>query len=172
MIWLQPTPWARWLAAGLIAMTAMWIELRPSGLVDHPFATVDIMPGEVIDSSNTEQRPTSTGLLETVSVGSIARFPVSRGEPVLASDVTASKQIVPSGWYQVEMTLPAGATVGDPARLILIDNGTSADGVVTVAADGDPLGTHLGTVAVEPGMADRVAIAAEEGRVAILIRTP
>ncbi|MGA7282240.1 MAG: hypothetical protein WBZ40_10725, partial [Acidimicrobiia bacterium] len=82
------------------------------------------------------------------------------------------REVVPSGWYQVELRLPREANAGDEARVVLVDTGVTADAVVTSAADEDPLGTHLGTVAVEPGVADQVAIAASADRVAVLIVTP
>ncbi|MGA7281413.1 MAG: hypothetical protein WBZ40_06475, partial [Acidimicrobiia bacterium] len=61
MFWLQPSPWARWLAAGLIMIGALWVEFRPSPTVNHPFAVVDIKPGEVIDSTNTQQQVVRAG---------------------------------------------------------------------------------------------------------------
>ncbi|MGA7228768.1 MAG: hypothetical protein WBZ45_11235, partial [Acidimicrobiia bacterium] len=86
--------------------------------------------------------------------------------------VATDREVVPSGWYQVELRLPREANAGDEARVVLVDTGVTADAVVTSAADEDPLGTHLGTVAVEPGVADQVAIAASADRVAVLIVTP
>ncbi len=148
------------------------MEFRPSPTVNHPFAAVDIEPGEVIDSTNTQQQVVKAGLFEPVAVGSVSRLPIRSGDPVLASDVATDREVVPSGWYQVELRLPREANAGDEARVVLVDTGVTADAVVTSAADEDPLGTHLGTVAVEPGLADQVAIAASADRVAVLIVTP
>lgn len=148
------------------------MELRPSPTSSHPFAIVDIEPGAVIDSTNTEQRMVKAGLLEPVAAGSVARSAIMNGEPVLASDVRTDREVVPSGWYRVELRLPREANAGDRARVVLVDSGVMADAVVTSAADDDPLGTHLGTVAVEPALADQVAVAGSIDRVAVLIVTP
>jgi hypothetical protein len=172
VFWLQPAPWARWLAAALILIGALWVEFRPSPAESHPFAVSDIAPGTVIDATNTEEHMVRSGLLEPVAAGSVARSPIRNGDPVLASDVATDREVVPSGWYQVELRLPREARAGDEARLVLVDTGVMADAVVTSAADDDPLGTHLGTVAVEPELADQVAIAVSGDRVTVLIVAP
>lgn len=172
MIWLQSPPWGRWLLAVLIAAAALWSEFRPPPQVEHPFAATDIAPGTVVDVSNTETRAIPRGLLDPVELGVAATGPILAGEPVLASSLGERAGGVPEGWWQVEVPVPAGAAPGDRARVVVVDTGTVAEGVVVAVAPDDLLSTGGGTVAVEPSHAAEVAAAAVEARVAVMIATP
>jgi hypothetical protein len=153
----------------LIAAGALWIEMRPDPAVPHPFAIEDIAPGTVVDQSNTETRPVPAGTFDTVEPGMTALEKITAGAPVLATDVGAAGEVVPAGWWVVEVSLPLGAQRGDACRLVLLDGGDVVEGVVVAAAVDDPLGSGLGMIAVEPEPAAEVARAAAEGRVAVMI---
>jgi hypothetical protein len=171
VIWLQTPPWARWFAALLIAGLAVWIEVRPDASMPHPFAIEDIPAGAVIDESNTEQRMIPVGTFEAVEVGGVAVEPIGLDEPVLASDLADPTSRVPDGWWMVETALPSTARTGAAARLVMLDSGAAADGIVVSPAGDDPLGSGLGTIAVEPEQAADVARAAKDGRLAVMIAT-
>jgi hypothetical protein len=169
VIWLQSPPWARWFLSLLIALAAIWVELRPASSVDHPFAAEDIAPGEMVDTTNTEIRSIPAGIFSPVQLGSTARAPIPAGDPILSSNIGDTDEAVPQGWWVIEVSLPRTAAAGDPARLVLLDSTEVADGVVVSPASDDPLGSGRGMVAVEPGLAPDVARAATEGRVAVMI---
>jgi hypothetical protein len=169
VIWLQSPPWARWIISLLIAATAVWVEMRPDTTVLHPFAIDDIAPGSVIDQTNTEVRAMPSDALEPVDIGGIAVEPIGAGDPVLATDLGDSSQVVPADWWVIEIPLPRSARSGELAKLVLLDGGDVADGVVVTPAIDDPLGSGLGMVAVEPDHAADAARAAAEGRVAVMI---
>jgi hypothetical protein len=171
VIWLQTPPWARWFAALLIAGLALWIEVRPDASVPHPFAIVDIAAGTVIDESNTKQRMIPIGTFEAVEIGGVAVEPIGFDEPVLVSDLGDPTGRVPEGWWMVETALPSAARTGAAARLVMLDSGTAAEGVVVSPASDDPMGSGLGMIAVEPDRAAEVARAAKEGRLAVMIAT-
>lgn len=172
MIWLESPPWARWIAAFTIAVVAVWIEVRPDPTVPHPFAIEDILPGTVIDETNTETRSVPSGVLAPVDLGDTALRVISQGDPVLFSDVGGPGTNVPAGWWIVEIALPRGARGGDQSRIVLLDEGDVVSGVVVAGADDDPLGSSQGMVAVEPEHAAEVARAAAEGRVVVMIAPP
>ena len=172
MIWLQSPPWARWAVALLIASVALWVEFRPEPTTTHPFATVDITAGMVVDESNTEIRQVPLGTFTPVELEQVAIDSILSGDPVLASNIGESGQAIPSGWWSLEMPLPHGANRGDSARIVLLDTEVVASGVVVEDPDEDPLGSGLGLVAVESELAADVARAAGEGRAVVMIAPP
>jgi hypothetical protein len=172
VIWLHTPPWGRWSLAILIAATAVWIEVRPPASVEHPFAVGDIQSGEIVDVGNTRMRPVPIGLLARVDLGQVAATPIRDGDPILETDLEAEGSTIPSGWYRIEMVVPGDARPGDRARIIALDSGVVADGVVTGIPEPDLLGSNLGTVAIDPASATEIAAAVAEGRAAILIATP
>ena len=171
VIWLQTPPWARWIAALLIAGLAVWIEVRPDPSMPHPFAIEDIPAGAVIDESNTEQRRVPVGTFEAVEIGGVAVESIGFDEPVLASDLGDPNGRVPEGWWMVEVALPSTARTGAAARLVMLDSGAAADGIVVSPAIDDPMGSGLGMIAVESEQAADVARAAKDGRLAVMIAT-
>ena len=171
MLWLQTPPWGRWLAAGLIVTLALWIELRPDPLVDHPFAVISIYPGAIVDETNTELRRVPAGLFDQVELGIAASRDVAAGAPILQADVAEDGSIVPSGWWVVSTDVPASAVLGDRVRLVLLESGTTVQGVVTLASIDDTFGSLTGGVAVPGEVAAKVATAAANGRLAVLLST-
>ena len=170
MLWLQTPPWGRWLIASLLATLALWIELRPEPMVDHPFAIVEILPGDDIGVANTEMRPIPRSMLDSVGTG-VSSGAIAPGDPVLASDVVESRSYIPSGWWIVGADVPANTNPGDRVRVVLLTTGEIVDGVVTSAFDDDPFSATSGAVAVEPDRAGEVAIAAADGEIAVLVST-
>lgn len=171
MLWFEPFPLGRWSLAILIALAALFVEFRPDPTVEQPFAVVDIAPGDSIDSSNTELRTVPAGLLEGAVEGDVATREVLSGEPVLKSDVAEVGRAIPLGWWVVGVALPRGASPGDPVRLVLLDTGVEVEGVVAHQGSDDPFAAADGGVAVPPGRSSEVALAAANGRLAVLIST-
>lgn len=171
MLWFEPLPWGRWLLVALFAVFALYLEVRPEPSVEMPFATVDIVPGSVIDESNTEMKPVPSGLFFGADHGDVAREVVAAGAPVLASDVSEDNETVPPGWWVVAVTLPDGVRAGDEVRIVLLDGGAEVEGVVAHPGSDDPFAAADGGVAVPPESSAEVALAAANGRLAVLIST-
>ncbi|MGD2102555.1 MAG: hypothetical protein PVG83_10010 [Acidimicrobiia bacterium] len=171
MLWFEPLPWGRWALAILIALGALYVEFAPDPTVDLPFAVADIAPGEPIDGTNTEMRTVPAGLLDGATFGDVAKSEVTAGEPVLSSDVGAAGEVAPPGWWVVAVALPEGAAPGDSVRVVLLDSGLEVDGVVAHLGSDDPFAAADGGVAVPPDHSAEVALAAANGRIALLIST-
>ncbi|MDX1469590.1 MAG: hypothetical protein R3258_09630 [Acidimicrobiia bacterium] len=171
MLWLSRPPWARWIGAGLIVVAALWFELSPAANVEHPFATVDIDPGQLINAGNTEMRHVPSGLLENVEIGQAAGRKIESGEPILASDVRPVEPDVPKGWWVVAASLPRGARTGDHVQVLMLDSGLAAPGIVIAEGSDDPFDSFSGAIAIHPDHASDVAAAAVEGRIAVLLST-
>ena len=171
MLWLQTPPWGRWIAAAVIVLGALWVELRPDPSVDHPFATEEIVAGAEIGDRNTTLQRVPAGMLEPVIVEGVALTDIAPGEPILASSVGERAEKVPEGWWAIEIALPAGAAPGDKAEMVLLDSGSTVPAVVVTGATDDPLGSGLGSVAVAGEHAAEVAAGVVNGRVAVMIAT-
>jgi len=171
MLWLQTPPWGRWAAALALLAAAAWVELRPDTLVDHPFAAAPIAAGDEVNEANTEMRRVPAGLLDAVSLGATAIRSVEEGSPVLDEDVGSPGSRFPAGWWVVSAEIPPWALVGDRVRLVMLDSGAVAEGVVASRPSDDPLAPGEGGVAVSPESADEAAAAAAEGRLAVLVST-
>ncbi len=168
---MQTPPWARWILSALIAGVALWVELGPDPTVSHPFAVVDIEAGDIVDETNTDGRRVAVGILAPVELGETASVPIPAGDPILVTNLGDGAKSAPEGWWVMEVSLPRGARSGDDARLVLLDSGEVVEGRVVGAVDEDPLGSGLGMVAVDPERAGEAAVAAAEGRIAIMIAT-
>lgn len=171
MLWFEPLPWGRWFLVGLLAAFAMYVELRPDPSVEVPFATIDIAPGSVVDGSNSELKPVPPDLFDAAPIDGVARGPILAGEPILASDVSQEDETVPAGWWVVAVTFPDGVATGDEVRLVLLDTGAEVEGVVAHPGSDDPFAAADGGVAVPPESSAEVALAAANGRLAVLIST-
>lgn len=171
MFWLERPPWAKWLAVAAFSLFALWMEIKPEPVVEHPFATIDIEVGEPIGSHNTQLLPVPEGLLEPPAPGSHALSPIPSGSPVLAGLTGGKETVIPSGWWIVAMEVPEQAAVGDRVKIVLLDGGELIDGVVSSSGFSDGLDFVMGGVAIAPESAPRVASAAIDGRVSVLLPT-
>ena len=174
MYWLRRPPYLRYLAAALILAGAAWLEFRQPALVLHPSATEPVPVGVSIEEASIEWREIPTGLLPPVSGQGVTRRRVPSGHPLLPADIDSATQLVPDGWWALEVQLTDRAQVGQQVQLVVMTPaGTSAvPGVVLEASDrgsGLDFGESLGLVAVPPEEAVSVAVASVEGRLAVLV---
>ncbi len=169
MLWLSPFPWARWTAAILISVGALYVEFRPDRLVDAPFAAAEIQPGDTVNESNTTTRRVPAGLVASADMGSVAIAQLAPGDPVLASAVQTTQSLAPPGWWVVSVPVPVGSLPGDQVRLVLLETGREVAGVIAQTGSEDPFGATDGGVAVHPDHSAEVAIAAANGRLALLV---
>jgi hypothetical protein len=169
MLWFQPLPWGRWVLVLLVALVAAYIELKPDATIESPFATVTINAGDMIDEANTELRQVPVGLLDVAERGDVATTRIAAGSPVMASAVGEEGRTVPPGWWVVGVTLPQGAEVGDEVRIVLLETGREVPGVVAHPGSDDPFDAADAGVAVPPELSAEVAMAASDGRLAVLV---
>lgn len=171
MIWLERPPWAKWVAVTAFTVFALWLEIKPAPVTNHPFAAADIEAGEEIGVHNTELRSIPVGLLETPEPGAHALVDIPAGSPVVAGQTGEERLVLPSGWWVVAMEVPQEAALGDRVKIVLLDDGSLIDGVVTSTGLVDQFELSMGGVAVAPEAAPRVASAASNGRVSVLVST-
>jgi len=171
MLWFEPTPWGRWALVLAVAAVAAYVEFRPDPNVEQPFATSMINPGDVVDEDNTEMRRVPVDLFDPAAVGDVATRSIPPGAPVLATDVGVAGQVVPPGWWVVAVNLPEGADPGTRVRLVMLDTGEEVDGLVAHPGLDDPFASSDGGVAIPPESSSAVAMAAANGRLAVLTST-
>ncbi len=171
MIWLQSPPWLRWTLAVIISGLAVWTEFRPEGLVEHPFAVVDIAVGDPITDTNTELRRIPPDLLEPAPSSGFATSQILAGQPLNSRAIADEAINTRPGWWSLEVPLPRNAALGDDVQLVLTDTGEMIPGLVSMVPDEDPLGTNSGAVAVPPEHSAAVAVAVASGRMVVLVST-
>lgn len=167
MFWLSRPPYLRWALAALILVTGVFIEIRPTQTVPHPFAVDTVGVGDVVDETQVIWRDVPTGLLAPVHLPITASRQIVAGEPVLAGGGTTSADTgIPEGWWAIELDVPTGAEPGMRVRLVTPSRGV--EGLIIDVRDGD-FGERSGLVAVPDGSADAVAAAVLDGTVAVLV---
>ena len=169
MHWFQRPPYLRWAAGALIVLAALYLELRPSTMVDHPFAATDIAAGDAVGGDSVGWRRIPAGILAVPDLGGgVAARAVAAGSPLLPGDL-ASGPLIPAGWWSVPMAIPH-APPGTPVRLVLTASGTTVDGVVVATPDDDGFGLEpQGLVAVPGEAAGLVAVATANRDVIVLV---
>jgi len=157
----------------LVLLGAAWIELRGSPEVLHPFAAEELSAGLALDEASLEWRKVPSGLLAPVALDGVLQRPVEAGSPVLPADLALGRPPIPSGWWAVEVPLPARAAAGQGVQLVLLGRqGSTVAGIVVEPrppTDAFDFGDLPGLVAVPAEDAPLVAAAALDGALAVLI---
>lgn len=175
MLWIARPPYVRWTIIGLVVVTSLWLELRPSPTVSHPFLSRDLERGEPVEEA-IEWRDIAPGVLDPVPGTGFADRRLAGGQPLLPGDTTDVSMDVPSGWWLVDVDVPAEATVGTRVQLVILPSpghlpvppiGGLVTGVRGGPYEDDPL---VGTVAFPPDRAATAAVAVAERRVSVLVQ--
>lgn len=167
-------PILRWVAALTLVAVAIWADLRPPTLVEHPFLLVDVAPGDTIDRSTVEMRLLPPGTLDPVDLPVTAERPQVAGDPVVRGAAsTAPPQTVPEGWLIVELEVPAGATEGGTVVVVASGDLESEprliEGIVIETDLVDAFGNEVASSAFPAEDAAAVAVAVSEQRAAVLV---
>lgn len=169
MFWLQTPPWGRWALAALIAAFALWVELRPDPMVDHPFASQPIARGEALSAANTSMRQVPRGLFEPIPDEAVAGREIPTGSPVLQYFLGGNSADIPDGWWVVTVEVPRSARAGDRVRVVVVDTGQIIEGLVMSVGHPDAFTPYGGSIAVPGDQAPTVAAASAHGRVVLLV---
>ena len=175
MLWIARPPYVRWTLIALVVLVSLWLELRPSPTVSHPFLSRDLPRGEPVEDA-LEWRHVAPGVLEPVPGTGFANRRLVGGQPLLPGDTTDVPITVPTGWWLVDVDVPAEATAGTQVQLVILPSpghrpvppvAGLVTGVRSGPYDGDGL---IGTVALPPDRAATAAVAVAEKRVSVLVQ--
>jgi len=166
---LARPPYLRWIVAVLIVVVAILWELTDRATEPVPFASVSIRRGEAITEDHIEWREVQIGTVEPADLADArALVDIQRGAPLTAS-IAGVRPPIPAGWWSVPADLPPGVPAGSVVRLTTSD-GSSVDGVISVAASTDQFGISVpGAVAVSEAAVDAVASAAASGSLLVVV---
>lgn len=167
MFWLRRPPYLRWIAAGLILLTGLMMDLRGPDLHPYPFAVDTIPVGTRIDDA-IEWKDIPAGLLPQWDrrVSGIAGSNVANGDPLLPSMLTEAT--APDGWWSVPVPLPIAVAPGTRLRVRYGPSGDIAEGVVVGALDHAGFEV-IGTVAFPEEDAAMVAAATADDALVVMI---
>jgi len=174
MLWLTRPPHLRWALVGLLVIVSLWIEIRPTSQVSHPFAVRDLARGESLDGA-LEWRNIPENVLEPVTGIGFADRDLRAGHPLLPGDTTNNPIEVPPGWWLLDVAVPADTTAGMTVQLV-IRPGLGEQpvppigGVVAGVRPAEYAKEGLiGSVAFPPDQAATAAVAIAEDQVSVLI---
>ena len=175
MLWIARPPYVRWTVIALLVLVSLWLEVRPTPTVAHPFLTRDLMAGEPVESA-LEWRDIAQGILEPVPGTGFSDRRLTSGQPLLEGDTTDVSTAVPPGWWLVDVIVPAEATPGTEIQLVVLPSPghrpiPPIGGLVTGVRPADYEGDGLtGSVAFPPDRAATAAVAIAEERVSVLVQ--
>lgn len=160
---------------GFLVIASLWMEIRPTPTARHPYLARDVTPGEPVESA-LEWRDIARGVLEPVDGTGFARRRLTAGQPLLVGDTTDEARAAPSGWWLVDVTVPAETSAGSQVQLVILPApGHRAvppiGGLVTAVRPGEYDGDSvIGSVAFPPDLAATAAVAIAEDRVSVLVQ--
>lgn len=170
---LTRPPLARPLLATLLVMAALWADLRPPALVDHPFLTVDVTAGTEVDAGMVTSRPVVRGTFAQVQLPATVHRDLAAGDPLSLGDAPEETGVeVPDGWLTLELAVPAGAEPGDAVVVVVAqpeDKSLMITGLVTEVGIDDGFGSEVAACAFDPEEAATVAVAVSEQRASVLV---
>jgi len=175
VLWIARPPYVRWTLIAVLVLVSLWLELRPSPGVSHPFLSRDLARGEPVEDA-LEWRDIAPGVLEPVPGTGFARRRLLGGQPLLPGDATDVPITVPVGWWLVDVAVPAEASAGTHVQLVILASPGHQPvppiaGLVTGVRSGPYEDDGLiGTVALPPDRAATAAVAVAEKRVSVLLQ--
>ena len=150
-------------------VVAIYLDVRPADTVDHPFAAVDVVPGQVAE---VELKQVPPDLFEAIDLEVLAETPLGRtvraGEPVLVSDL-APPVSIPAGSFLVELPVPVGSGVGDHALVVFVGSEDEPVPGLVTSVSFDEYGEPMGNVAVPGPVAAEVARAGAIGEAMVVL---
>ncbi len=172
MYFLQPPPYRRWAAAGLLVLGAFAWDLRGSATAPLPFAARAITAGDPVTAANVTWRRLPRGAFTAPDLSTaVAAVDIAAGEPISAA-VLAGATAVPAGWWAIPIDVSPHAGPGDEVLLVVIDPPLTLPGIVIEAQRGDvtSLDHRPALVAVPGDQAPLVAAAEAAGLLVSAVR--
>ena len=167
MYWLSRPPVLRYALATTVVLTALWMEVRPTDAVMHPFAVHSIPAGRTVTPSDVEFRSVPAGLLPAVSLPQVTGHSVRAGDPILTAQ---SWPTTPAGWWALEMPSPAKVAPGSRVRVVITESDQPAVSTIGIVVDtGEAFGETTALVAVAEEWADTLAAAVREDRAMLMV---
>lgn len=165
MYWLRQPPYLRWIAAGLVLCSGIYLDTRPTPGVSYPFSSDAVAAGDDIEAA-VEWRDVPVGILpewnHPVTGSALAAIPA--GTPVLPNLV--AEVVPPAGWWAVSLPLPYRVAPGTRVRIMAA--GSLIEGIVAGEMHDD--GFQLtASVAFLPDDAQLVAAAAADSALVVMI---
>lgn len=101
-------------------LVVLWGQFSGPDTQSHPFARIQIAPGQDITEDLVEYRQVPTGLLQPVTLPSPASFALEAGDPILPSHL-GEEVAIPENWWALEVSVPSPTQPGTRVQLIATD---------------------------------------------------
>jgi SAF domain-containing protein len=168
--WLARPSYWRWAAATLIIATSLYLELRPTPTVEHPFAATDIAAGTDVTTAHIEWRSVPIGVLSSTTLEGYLLVDLNAGEPFLPS-LLGSAPTIPNGWWGLSVPVPTGSVAGSEVRLVVDVRGSPrvVPGVLIRTFEETTIEGTTALVAIPEDEAGAVAAALADGALSVLV---
>ncbi len=119
MYWLARPPFLRQFLAGLLLLAAVIWEFRPTPTESRPFLARDVVGGDPVEDGDIDWRQVPIGVLPLVDdpTGTYL-LTLAAGTP-LPAGATNDEPTIPSGWWGIEVPIPAGVVPGTDVRVVV-----------------------------------------------------
>ena len=174
MLWMSRPPYVRWTFIGALLLVSLWLEIRPTPTVSHPYLTRDLARGAPVEEA-LEWRKISKGVLDPVPGTGFANRRLVEGQPLLKGDTVESGLQVPPGWWLLDLPLPSETAPGTRVQLVVLPDAGNQPvppigGIVTDVRPSEYAGDGpVGSVAFPPDLAATAAVAIAEDRISVLV---
>ena len=158
----------------MAVLVSLWLEIRPTPTVSHPFLNRELARGEPVEDA-LEWREIASGVLDPVPGTGFASRRLVEGQPLLKGDTVEVALQVPPGWWILDLPVPSGATAGTLIQLVVLPAAGQQPvlpigGIVTAVRPAEYAGDGpVGSVAFPPDRASAAAVAIAEDRISVLV---
>ena len=170
MYWLARPSYWRWAGATLIVGLSLYLELRPTPSVDHPFAGADLRAGADATLAEIVWRSVPLGILPETTPEGFLLVDVESGQPLLPAMLDTAPMI-PPGWWALSVPVPEGSLPGSEVRLVVDVRQTPRvvpGKLIRIFEETTIEGTN-GMVAIPEDEAGAVAAALTDGGLSVLV---
>ena len=171
--WLARPSYWRWAAAILLVGSSLYLELRPTPTVNHPFAGADLMAGADINEAEITWLPIPVGVLPETVLEGFLLVDVASGQPLLPSLFDAGPSI-PTGWWAISVPVPEESIPGSEVRLVVDVRGTPrvVPGLLIRSFEEATIEGTTALVAIPESEAGSVSAALADGVLSVLVGPP
>jgi hypothetical protein len=168
--WLARPSYWRWAVAILLVGASLYLELRPTPSIEHPFAGADLTAGSDNSDAVLDWRSIPIGVLPETILDGFLLVDVEAGQPLVPA-MLDDAPLIPTGWWAVSVPVPEGSLPGVEVRLVVDVRGAPrvVPGLLIRTFEEATIEGSTALVAIPEGEAGAVAAALADSALSVLV---